>query len=43
MIKCYLYRKEAQESKKVEVTVVIVFKNHGGDCIGIPLVVNYRN
>lgn len=43
MIKCYSDREEEQGTRKVEVAVDVVFKNHGGDCTGIPLVVNYRN
>lgn len=32
-----------QETRKVEVMVVIGFKSHGGGHIRIPLVVNFRN
>lgn len=31
------------KTRKVQGTVVMVFKNHGGDYIRSPLVVNYRN
>lgn len=33
VMNCYLYRKQVQETRKVEVIVVIVFKHHGRDCV----------